>query len=272
MTRSTRRNKRHRGGAAPAKPRCQCADQDGTHCKNTAVNKSVFCATHKTCKLGPTTGVEPSFAQQKKYDDPAVRLIHNCFSYGFGVIDPRLVNKCKEKKLKDCRTHFHQPGALHGDRNALNAGERRTCPVVEKLMMADVPNLTRVDFATKCPANTSKIALVVDKGEDYHYYRQDPDGWWSHKDGSNKVKRYDALKKLIANPQFASRDYQWTGSDLNYEDFCGFYCVPRNANVELGPGTPLNVEGGARASTRRQVGTGLSWTDHPRRRTRRVRR
>ena len=269
MTRITRKkSRRMRGGAATS--RCQCINTNGTQCATSAVGKGTFCVKHTKCTLAPVSGSEPSFAQQKKYDDPAVRLIHNCFSYGFGVIDPKLVQKCKQKKLKDCRTHFHQPGALHGDRNALNAGERRTCPVVEKLMMADIPNVTRVDFATKCPANTSKIALVVDKGEDYHFYRQDPDGMWSHKDGSNKVKRYDALKKPIANPQFASRDYQWTGSDLNYEDFCGFYCVPRNDDVQLGPGTPLNAAGGGEKETA-QVGTGLSWRDHRRRHTRRRR-
>lgn len=268
MVRFTRRHRR-RGGGDKSVPRCQCAGQGGLQCSNAAVGKTPFCAKHAQCTLAPISGAEPSFAQQKKYDDPAVRLIHNCFSYGFGVIDPKLVHKCKEKKLKDCRAHFHQPGALYGDRNTLNTSERRTCPVVEKLMMADIPNITRVDYATKCPANTSKIALVVDKGEDYHYYRQDPDGMWSHKDGSNKVKRYDALKMPIANPQFASRDYQWTGSDLNYEDFCGFYCVPRNTDVQLGPGTPLNATGGG--VPRKQVGTGLSWKDHPRQ-TRRLRR
>jgi hypothetical protein len=98
----------------------------------------------------------------------------------------------------------------------------------------------------------SKIALVVDKGEDYHFYRQDKDGMWSHKDGSNKVKRYDALKQPIANPELASRDYRWQGSDLNYEDFCGFYCVPRDPNIRLG-------QGGARKESL----VGGSWTDHP---------
>ena len=250
-----RRRRLHGGNQEKDAARCQCAESNGKQCEKPAVGETPFCKNHKQCSLGPTSGFEPSFEQQKEYNDPAVRLIHNCFSYGFGVVDPKLVNKCKEKKLKDCRVHFHQPGALHGERNALNVGERRTCPVVEKLMIADIPSVTRTDFAAKCPPNTSKIALVVDKGEDYHFYRQDPDGMWSHKDGSNKVKRYDALKKPIANPQLASRNYEWTGSDLNYEDFCGFYCVPRTDDVELAPGEPIDSSGGGSRP-------GLSWRDH----------
>jgi hypothetical protein len=152
------------------------------------------------------------------------------------VIDPKLVTLCKKSNGSSCRQNFHQPGALNGDRFALNRTERRTCPVVEKLQKADVPGIQKTDFYSKCPAGKSKIALVVDPGEDYHYYRQDADGLWSHTDGSNKVKRYDALKRPIFNPETAARDYRWQNSDLNYEDFCGFYCVPRDAEVHLGRG------------------------------------
>jgi len=79
----------------------------------------------------------------------------------------------------------------------------------------------------------SKIALVVHPGEDYHFYREDDDGLWSHKDGSNPVKRYDADGNLIWNPRTAARDYRKNGSYLNYKDFCGFWCVPRRRTITL---------------------------------------
>lgn len=147
------------------------------------------------------------------------------------VIDKAVIDACKKKG--SCRRFFHQPGAVNGDRNALNKEERRTCAVVERLQKADNPNIDKTGFYGRCPAGKSKIALVVDPGEDYHYYRQDADGMWSHKDGSNKVKRFDALKRPIFNPELAARDYRWQDSDLNYESFCGFYCVPRNGEVHL---------------------------------------
>jgi hypothetical protein len=160
----------------------------------------------------------------------------NCYAYAFNYRDPVLIGECRQNNGKDCRKYFPQPGALNGDRNALNTEERRHCSVVEKLIKADVPDIVPSNYSTPCAQGMSKIALVVHPKEDYHFYRQDPDGFWSHKDGSNKVKRFDALRRRIFNPAGASRDYRWQGSDLNYKDFCGFYCVPRDHRILLGQG------------------------------------
>jgi hypothetical protein len=109
-------------------------------------------------------------------------------------------------------------------------------------MRYDVPEIRRSTFRNKCPAGKSKIALVAHPGEDYHFYREDrdragdPDSLWSHKDGANPVKRYDARGDPIFNPKHASRDYRPKGSYLNYSEFCGFYCVPRNKPITLAQG------------------------------------
>jgi len=113
-------------------------------------------------------------------------------------------------------------------------------------MRSDVPAIKRTTFKARCPAGKSKIALVVHPGEDYHFYREDPDGYWSHKDGSNEVKRFDAEGKPIVNPETAARDYRPRGSFLNYKDFCGFYCVPRNEQVHLARGGRRLHDGGGR--------------------------
>ncbi len=270
--------KKYRGGKAIVeKPTqlCQCTNaltQKG--CQRKAEWNSLFCKEHERCPSSPKSGSEPTFEPERYNNDPAVYKSHNCYSYSMNVLDPVLVVKCRQEG--NCRQRFHQPGALNGDRFALNKTERRTCAMVEKLQKADVPEIERTDFYTKCPAGKSKIALVVDPGEDYHYYRQDADGMWSHKDGSNKVKRFDALKNPIFNPEYAARDYRWQNSDLNYEDFCGFYCVPRDHAVHLGQGgassagqswTTRRVGGFQRTrQTRRRVGGSR------RRQTRQVRR
>ena len=217
---------------------CQCMDENTRNgCTRVALNESLYCENHQNCALGTTNGFEKQYCPGCYNNDPSIYKSHNCYSYAMGVIDKKLVEKCRKTTQKNtCRKSFHQPGALNGDRYTLNAQDRRTCPVVEKLMLSDVPEIRKSSFDQKCPPAMSKIALVVDPGEDYHYYTQDADGYWSHKDGSNKVKRYDALKRPIANPQYAARDYRWQNSDLNYEDFCGFYCVPRREEVHLGQG------------------------------------
>ena len=66
---------------------------------------------------------------------------------------------------------------------------------------------------------------------DYHFYRQDSDGTWSHKANNSNISRIDASGKIIINPKLADRNYkkilfngmQW---DLQYNQFGGFIYVP----------------------------------------------
>ena len=242
MPRRTQRTRKLRGGAVAPKPPalCQCLDPTtGNPCDQLAIEGSLYCEQHPNCPLAPINGDEPPYDTEKWNNDPAVYKSMNCYAYFADAIDDKLVIECRKKGHKNCRQYFPQPGALNGERNALNAIERRNCKTVESLMMADVPNIQKSSFYETCPRGMSKGALVSHKGEDYHFYRQNPDGYWSHKDGSNKIKDFDALKRKIANPQLAARDYRWQGSDLNYADFCGFYCVPRDQQVVLGQGGAL---------------------------------
>jgi hypothetical protein len=178
-----------------------------------------------------------------------------------GVLDPAQIHQC-DGKGDDCELMYHQPGGTKGLSATLREAKGRTCRVVDYLMRQDVPGLQRTTFKDRCPTGTSKIALVVDPGEDYHYFRQSrlKDGRviWEHKDGANKVKDFDAEGQPIVNPQTAARDYRPNGSFLNYTDFCGFYCAPRDHPIQLAQGGgahsrehQLSVAGGAHSRERR---------------------
>ena len=54
-----------------------------------------------------------------------------------------------------------------------------------------------------CSPGTYRVALVVSDG-DYHWYRQDADGLWSHKRGNGPVKRKDSSEILIIDPDIAN--------------------------------------------------------------------
>lgn len=170
-----------------------------------------------------------------KYNQyPIVQATHNCWAYGMDVLDPAQLTQC-DGKGPSCQLLYHQPGGVNGHANSLRKAEGRTCGVVERLMREDVPELQPSTFEAKCPAGSSKIAMVVHPGEDYHFYRQDADGWWSHKAGATKVTRLDAEGRRIWNPRTAKRDYR-PRLPLNYTDFCGFYCAPRRKTVRLARG------------------------------------
>lgn len=73
-----------------------------------------------------------------------------------------------------------------------------------------------------CDFTCWKVALVVDRrGKDYHWYRQDPTGNWSHKRGQGPVHAHDADGHAITDPERAARNY----GKYNYSIFCGYYCV-----------------------------------------------
>lgn len=68
------------------------------------------------------------------------------------------------------------------------------------------------------------VAGVVDPGVDYHWYRQDSNGTWSHKPGFCQVQVKDASGNPIVNPETADRDYSSMG--VNYSEFAGYFYVP----------------------------------------------
>lgn len=47
--------------------------------------------------------------------------------------------------------------------------------------------------------------VVCKPGFDQHWYRQDADGWWSHKMGSSDPTRLDTRGQMIADPRFCDR-------------------------------------------------------------------
>ena len=68
------------------------------------------------------------------------------------------------------------------------------------------------------PEGTYRVALVSGSF-DFHWYRQDSDGYWSHKQGSTPVKRTDDNGNLIVDPEICARNTN------TYPNFYGYYAV-----------------------------------------------
>lgn len=65
-----------------------------------------------------------------------------------------------------------------------------------------------------------KVAFCWGEGffdTDYHWYRQNDDGTWSHKRGINGISDVDDSDNIIYNPQECDRGM--------YENFVGFYMI-----------------------------------------------
>ena len=161
-------------------------------------------------------------ARDKSYDiDTYTRESHNCYSYLLNLKSKAAKKLCvKELKYNDlCRRS--QPGYAAGFPSLKTKDFK--CPAIVKRTLADNPNIKPADINTKCDIDSYKGALVVDPGTDYHYYRLNDEGYWTHKPGYKPSTAYDASGNLIHNPEKANRNY----GRLNYKNFCGYFCVPR---------------------------------------------
>jgi len=183
--------------------------------------------------MSPLTGWEPMYEPNRWNDKKELRQTHNCFAYAMNIHDPKQVEACK--KDANCNVPFHQPGSASGHPRFTNTA-KKTCPNMIARLLGDNPSLKMTTFTDTCPPHTSKIALVVDPSEDYHFYRQDSDGMWSHKPGGMPVTNKDASGRLIYDPELANRNYNGDGADLNYDTSCGFMCVPRDRTLFIKTG------------------------------------
>jgi hypothetical protein len=145
--------------------------------------------------------------------DPKVQWHNNCYNYACNII---LFN---DKS---------QPGRASGYSPSMSC--------------TDVTTAATLDGLQPCPAACRachpchhKVALVMAPGIDYHWYRQDDTGLWSHKPGRNQARNVDSSGNLITNPEAADRRALKEDGSVAfvYSEFCGYFCVNKNVVVIL---------------------------------------
>ena len=189
----------------------------------------------------PLSGCEPPYEPDVWNNLKSIFLTHNCFSYGMNYIDKKQIEECEKN---DCNTAFHQPGSISGYPK-FNDKDPKTCPNMIGRIIGDINGITPSKFEKKCPKGSSKIALIVDEDQDYHFLRQDSNGYFSQKSGALKVTNKDAQGHKIFDVELANHNFKRVNkSNLHYDRFCGYFCVPRD--------TPFTIKVGGRRNTRRK--------------------
>ena len=173
-------------------------------------------------KLSPITSDEPSYEPEKWNSNLNIKNSHNCYTYALNDINKNNIDFCNTNNKKRCVILKPQPGHYTGNYDNSNM----TCNSLKKRTKMDNPSLYDIDFNRKCKDNYYKIALFTDPYNMYHFYRQDNNGYWSHKDGSRKATNIDKDGNLISDPRTANKTSY--NNKYNYNDFCGFMCVPSN--------------------------------------------
>ncbi len=136
----------------------------------------------------------------------------NCYMYAFNM---------KENPI-DSGNGFIHPGEIsertfkHKDISVALISEYTLLDSEEKFTFRNIGKFE------SCAIGEYKVALVIDPGKDYHWYRQNVDGTWSHKPGSNNAIIKDSSEIAILDPEYANRH---NGFGNNYYIFGGFYAV-----------------------------------------------
>jgi hypothetical protein len=135
------------------------------------------------------------------WNNSTVQPHNNCYNYG-----------------RNWRTDtFAQPGRAHGAQTSTMA-----CGTVTTAAMADGLH-KRCDCLPASEYPRRLMALVIDPGWDYHWYRHQRGGFWGHKPGSTAARNVDNSNVIITNPETCNRG--------GYTDFCGYFYAGRSVVI-----------------------------------------
>ena len=171
----------------------------------------------------------PKYEPELWNSDIKTQNAHNCYSYALNLIHHDQADMCgrymKKTKDKYCKMFKPQPGRYSGFLDEYDTKHTYDCEKVHQRIIGDNPHIIKLEEGQDCPDGYYKMALTIKKDmSDYHFYRQDNNGYWSHKNGSNPAKNVDESNKLIKDPKDADRG--------EYTIFCGYYMVPNKSEFK----------------------------------------
>lgn len=173
----------------------------------------------------PTSGYEVAYEPERWNDGGAIQYTTNCYAYSVNLQRHPISGAPFPLPIGN---YCLQPGELSGQNIdygiALDpSDEGRTiigmCKDDADAIYGTFEPIGRFEAA---PEGTYKVALVIAPGMDYHWYRQNPDGTWSHKPGQYPVRNTDDFNwypygETIIDPLLADRGY--------YTEFIGYFAV-----------------------------------------------
>lgn len=150
------------------------------------------------------------YEPQKWNDDIFIRKSHNCYSYALNIIEKKRINECKQQLKKNKFCLRRQPYNINKKYQFFN------CDDLIQNILKEYPQIKIVNKNTHCPEGFYRVVLFLLKRvdlhhlnlNDFHFYRQDSNGLWSHKDGWRKVTNKDKHGKLIIDPEIIENEIE----------------------------------------------------------------
>ena len=175
----------------------------------------------KGVKLMPTSGYEPKFIKmwgsKKQYIEA-----NNCYAYA-------------ANQFRFWRPHKAQPGENRLKVHNTSKYIPLECDAITNAVLRDAGSGAYKcnDPDKACGKGLTKIMMVISPepgSQDFHFYRQDKDGTWSHKQGwGYGPTKLDASGKVIVDPRKCNRNY----GRLNYSKVCSTMCIPKHFKYNI---------------------------------------
>ena len=167
---------------------------------------------HGQAELSPTSGSEYEY-NPMAWNKPRIKNNNNCYSYVTG----RILSNRYGKPQPGYFSHYP----------SISEKEYSSCDNFYNRIKKDIPSMYIAEFKKPCSKGFFKGFIALDNkhgDKDYHFYRHDANGYWSHKPGTTEVINVDSEGKLIKNPLLANRKYKY----YNYSKPCFFFCIPKH--------------------------------------------
>jgi hypothetical protein len=174
---------------------------------------------NKEAVFSPLNGEEPNFSPRKWNTKKKLKKNHNCYAYMLDIISD----------FQSKPPPGYASGHLYMSDNDI-----RSCDKLFERIKSDNPSVIPSSFKEKCPKGYRKGYFAVDTSDnpDYHFYRLDKNGTWSHKPGSTDVIMQNFDGKMIINPERARRE----SNSHFYDKSCGFFCFdPTRSSISNRP-------------------------------------
>jgi hypothetical protein len=191
----------------------------------------------------PLSGSEPHYDPEKWNNNFMDRINHNCYAY---VLDDFVKDRPKRP----------QPG--HRDKTIQTFRKQDyTREEMTRRAIYDNPSIYCTDPNAVCKKGYYKGVLVIDRYNNYHWIRQDSNGFWSHKPGQLPVTNKDADGNLIVDPSKANLIYDKERKEYNliYSEIGPYFCIPskKDGPVKTKTHTCGQCGGGIRANNKKGI-------------------
>ena len=173
------------------------------------------------CAVDPNYSANPTYNPQSwndggyRGDGKTIQGNSNCYAYACNQKGPF---KGGYNPLGGDKGFGMQPGDKAGD--PIRTAEDFTLEGIRKRAIEDGLSPTPVEGGYRVFLVFAPNDNPIDR--DYHWYREDDNGLWSQKHGSNPVDNVDASGHLISDPTQANHNYP----GLNYSQQGGYLWVP----------------------------------------------